>query len=212
MNIDTPTLLDQWWYALFSQVTDGLVTARSQQTRIPSQYVRDIQSGIGISDRRINLPTGIQVPNNTTKIEEETDDTGQIELAMAAAISEIKVIDPLSLDEAMKRPDKTKWEIVIKEELENLKRAGTWNIVERPREKNILKNKWVFRIKKNSLGEVKQYKARLVAKGYIQISGVNYYNTWAPVAKLRLIQLILATAAQNQWPIDMFNFHSADKV
>ena len=46
---------------------------------------------------------------------------------MAAAISEIEAIDPLSLDEVMKRPDETKWEIVIKEELENLKKAGTWN-------------------------------------------------------------------------------------
>ena len=51
----------------------------------------------------------------------------EIELAMAAAISEIEAIDPLSLDEVMKRPDETKWEIVIKEELENLKKAGTWN-------------------------------------------------------------------------------------
>ena len=52
-------------------------------------------------------------------------------------------------------------------------------------------------------------KARLVAKGFTQIFGVDYYDTWAPVAKLRLIQLILATAAQNQWPVDMFDFHSA---
>ena len=39
--------------------------------------------------------------------------------------------------------------------------------------------------------------------------GVDYYDTWAPVAKLGLIQLLLATAAQNGWPVDMFNFYSA---
>lgn len=56
---------------------------------------------------------------------------------MAAAISKIEAIDSLSL------MDKTKWEITIKEELENLKKAGTWIIVERPKEKNVVKNKWV---------------------------------------------------------------------
>ena len=53
------------------------------------------------------------------------------------------------------------------------------------------------------------YKARLVAKGLTQIFGVDYYNMWAPVAKLGSIRLILATAAQNQEPVDMFDFHSA---
>ena len=57
-------------------------------------------------------------------------------------------------------------------------------------------------------GKVEQYKARLVAKGFTQVFGVDYYDTWAPVAKLRLILLLLATAAQNGWPIDMFDFHS----
>ena len=108
-----------------------------------------------MSDGRINLPIGIQVPNSTTQIEEETDDTGQIELAMAVTISKIEAINPLSLDEAMKRLDKTKWEIMIKEELETIKKAGTWNTVERPKEKNVVKNKWVFRIKKDSQGKVK---------------------------------------------------------
>ena len=39
--------------------------------------------------------------------------------------------------------------------------------------------------------------------------GIDYYDTWAPVAKLGSIQFLLATATQNGWPIDMFNFHSA---
>ena len=42
----------------------------------------------------------------------------------------------------------------------------------------------------------------------MQVQGVDYYDTWAPVAKLRLIQFLLATAAQHRWPIDMFDFHS----
>ena len=128
---------------------------------------------------------------------------------MAAAVSEIEAIDPQSLEEAKRRPDWPKWQIAIKEELNALKKAGTWGIAERPKHQNIIRNKWVFRIKKDTAGKVERYKARLVAKGFTQVFGIDYYDTWAPVAKLRSILFLLATAAQNRWPVDMFDFHSA---
>ena len=145
----------------------------------------------------------------TTEDEEEAGDNTQIEHAMAAAVSEIEAIDPLSLEEARQRPDWPKWVTAIQEELATLKRSGTWEIVERPKERNIVKNKWVFRIKKDAAGKVERYKARLVAKGFTQVHGVDYYDTWAPVAKLASIQLFLAIASQHRWAIDMFDFHSA---
>jgi hypothetical protein len=60
------------------------------------------------------------------------------------------------------QPDKSKWEIAIQEELSNLWKARTWTIVERPKEKNIVKNKWIFRMKKDTAGKIEQYKVRLV--------------------------------------------------
>jgi Reverse transcriptase (RNA-dependent DNA polymerase) len=92
--------------------------------------------------------------------------------------------------------------------LKALETASTWKIIERPENRNIVKNKWVFRIKKNATGKIEQYKARLVTKGFMQVQRVDYYDTWAPVAKLRSICFLLATATQHRWPIDMFNFHS----
>ena len=88
-----------------------------------------------------NLPPGLQIPQLTAQNEEETEDTNQVELAMAAVVSKIKAINPQSLEEAMKRPDKLKWVVAIQEELESLQKAGTWKIVERPKERNIVKNK-----------------------------------------------------------------------
>jgi hypothetical protein len=67
----------------------------------------------------------------------------------------------------------------------------------------------VFRIKKDAAGKIERYKAWLVAKGFTQVYGVDYYDTWAPVAKLASIQTILAIAARNDWDIEMFDFHSA---
>ena len=78
---------------------------------------------------------------------------------MAAAVSEIEAINPQSLEEAKRRPDWPKWQIAIKEELNALKKAGTWGIAERPKHQNIVSNKWVFRIKKDAAGKVECYKA-----------------------------------------------------
>ena len=66
----------------------------------------------------------------------------------------------------------------------------------------------MFRIKKDAAGKIERYKARLIAKGFTQVFGVDYYDTWAPMAKLGSICLLLATAVQHGWPIDMFDFHS----
>jgi Reverse transcriptase (RNA-dependent DNA polymerase) len=76
-------------------------------------------------------------------------------------------------------------------------------VVERPKGRNIVKNKWVFRIKKDDTGKVERY------KGFTQVHGVDYYDTWAPVAKLASICLLLAITTQNNWTVDMFDFHSA---
>ena len=149
--------------------------------------MKEIQSGVGTADGRpgkTNLPHGMRISEPISEIEGETRDDGQIEHAMAAAISEVEAIDPQSLEEVMRRPDWPKWEIAIREELKALKEAGTWGIVERPKGRNIVRNKWVFRIKKDAAGRIERYKARLVAKGFTQVHGVDYYDTWAPVAKL----------------------------
>lgn len=87
--------------------------------------------------------------------------------------------------------------------------AGTWEVVERPDGVNVVDSKWVFRLKKDAEGRVLKWKARLVARGFTQIYGVDYFETFAPVARLSSIRFILAVAARNDWDIDMFDFHSA---
>ena len=60
-----------------------------------------------------NLPPGIKIPQQTTQSEGKTEDTSQVELAMAATVSKINAINPQSLEEAMKRPDISKWVVAI---------------------------------------------------------------------------------------------------
>ena len=62
-------------------------------------------------------------------------------------------------------------------------------------ETNVFGNQWVLHMKKNSAGKIEKHKACLVAKGFTQIYGINYYETYTPVARLSSFHLLLAIAA-----------------
>ena len=75
-----------------------------------------------------------------------------------------------------------------------LKAAGTWKLEEAPLGANIIGSKWVFKVKKDAMGNVICYKARLVTQGFSQIGGVDYDDTYTPVARLASLCTIIAMA------------------
>ena len=146
------------------------------------------------------------VDTGAARMDKEMVEVGSIEFAMAAMIAEVEALDLAMLEEVRRRMDWLKWDLVIKVELKVLKKAGTWGVIERLRGRNMCK--WVLHIKKDAAGKIKCYKAQLIAKGFTQVYGVDYYETFTPVSKLASIHTILTIAACNNWPIDMFDFHS----
>ena len=80
----------------------------------------------------------------------------------------------------------------MQEELNQFQRNDVWDLVPKPLQKNIIGIKWVFRNKLNEQGEVTRNKARLVAQGYSQQEGIDYTETFAPVARLEAIKLLLS--------------------
>jgi hypothetical protein len=127
---------------------------------------------------------------------------------MATVMDAAECLNP-TYEEAKRRSDWPKWQQAIKVELNSLERNGTWSVVKRPKEANVVDCKWVLRIKKNAAGEIEKYKARLVACGFTQIHGIDYYETYAPVARLASFRLLIAMVNRNGWPLDSFDFDSA---
>jgi len=77
----------------------------------------------------------------------------------------------------------------------------TWDLVDRPEGNKVIGVKWIYRTKLNANNSINKYKARLVVKGYAQIFGVNYSNTFALVARLDTIRLLLVIATQKGWKV-----------
>jgi reverse transcriptase-like protein len=86
------------------------------------------------------------------------------------------------------------WEKVIQDKLATLKATGTWRLEGAPPNANIISSKWVFKAKKDAAGNIAWYKAGLVAQGFSQIDGVNYDDTYTPVAHLVSSHAIIAMA------------------
>ncbi|KAG8473238.1 hypothetical protein CXB51_035235 [Gossypium anomalum] len=85
----------------------------------------------------------------------------------------------------------------------------TWDLVDRPDHKKVIGVKWVFRAKYNADGSLNKHKARLLMKGYSQQYGIDFIETFAPVARLDTIKLLFALAAQKQWRIHQLYVKSA---
>jgi hypothetical protein len=95
------------------------------------------------------------------------------------------------------------------EELENFERNQVWTLVDPPRDVNVIGTKWVFKNKQGEDGEVVRNKARLVAQGYSQVEGLDFGETFAPVARLEAIRILLAFAASKGFKLYQMDVKSA---
>jgi hypothetical protein len=82
----------------------------------------------------------------------------------------------------------------MNEELDQIEKNRTWELVPRPNVKNVFGTKWLYRNKLNEDGQIVRNKARLVCKGYAQVEGVDFEETFSHVARIESIGMFLAFA------------------
>jgi hypothetical protein len=117
----------------------------------------------------------------------------------------VSSIEPYMVEDALRDPD---WVLSMLEELNNFMRNEVWHLVPRPNQ-NVVGTKWVFRNKQDEHGVVTRNKARLVAKGYSQVKGLDFDETYAPVARLESIRILLAYATYHGFKLYQMDMKSA---
>ncbi|EOY05030.1 Cysteine-rich RLK (RECEPTOR-like protein kinase) 8 [Theobroma cacao] len=130
----------------------------------------------------------------------------QIEQPSTAPAAILSTDEPTNFHQAIKH---THWRDAMAKEISTLEENKTWVLSKLPLGKPAINSKWVYKIKYNPDGSVERYKARLVAKGYTQIEGVDFHETFAPVAKLVTVRCLLAVASVQNWELHQLDVNNA---
>ncbi len=118
----------------------------------------------------------------------------------------VSQVEPTSIKEAI---EDEHWILAMQEELNQFERNNVWELVPRPNDHSIIGTKWVFKNKLDESGIITRNKARLVAKGYNQEEGIDFEETYAPVARLEAIRLLLAYASSMDFKLYQMDVKSA---
>ncbi|GKV08051.1 hypothetical protein SLEP1_g19738 [Rubroshorea leprosula] len=118
--------------------------------------------------------------------------------ANIALIEASPVIEPENYEEAAQSIE---WRKAMEEEIKALKQNQTWELVPKPNDVKPVSCKWVYKVKTRPDGKIERYKARLVARGFSQQYGIDYDETFSPVAKINTVRVLLALAASKSWKL-----------
>ena len=115
-------------------------------------------------------------------------------------------VEPKIVKDALQDDD---WYKAMEEEIDQIEKNKTWSLVPKPADKNVIGTKWVFRNKLDENGEITRNKARLVFKGYAQEKGLDYGETFAPIARMKGVRTLLAYAAYKGFKVYQMDVQSA---
>ncbi|KAK4390398.1 Retrovirus-related Pol polyprotein from transposon TNT 1-94 [Sesamum angolense] len=140
------------------------------------------------------------------EIEEETPPRRTKLLSDIYETCNFIMLEPENFETAVKHKV---WVQAMEEEIKMIEKNNTWELADRPKDKEVIGVKWIYKTKLNADGSIQKHKARLVAKGYSQLPGIDYIETFAPVARLDTIRALIAIAANKKWKIYQMDVKSA---
>ncbi|GJU66908.1 integrase [Tanacetum coccineum] len=180
-------------------------TPRSTRVKLPSSRLQNYE---------VTLPPSVDharpVPDRTSSTVHSLsnyvsyNNFSASHMAFLAAVTSVN--EPKSFKEAMQ--DKN-WRDAMQREIKALEDNETWTLETLPEGKHAIDSKWVYKIKYKPTGEIERYKARLVARGFTQIEGVDYHDTFAPVAKLVTIRTLITVAVKKNWLLHQLDANNA---
>jgi hypothetical protein len=106
--------------------------------------------------------------------------------------------EPTCFEEDIQRKE---WADAMTKEYQSIMKNEVWEIVPRPKNKDVVSSRWIFKIKHATDGSIEKYKARFVAHGFSQKEGIDYEETFSPVARYTSIGTIIALAAKMKWKL-----------
>jgi hypothetical protein len=110
----------------------------------------------------------------------------------------IQEVEPTCFEQAV---GNLEWDNAMDEEMAALDAYATWELVVLPEDKKAIGCKWVYKVKHNVDGSMSRYKARLVTKGYVETYGIDYEDTYSPIAKMTTVRAIIARAVAKGWSL-----------
>lgn len=152
--------------------------------------------------------TQYQTRAQTTKAKESSSESLGL-MACLANAQDVDIAEPKTYNEAAKCFDWKKWEKGMKEECYSLHENNTWELVNRPPGRKVLRGKWVYKLKRGPSGEILRYKARWVVRGFEQEEGIDYNETFASVVKPMSYKTIFAFSAACDHEIEQMDIKTA---
>ncbi|GJT93972.1 zinc finger, CCHC-type containing protein [Tanacetum coccineum] len=167
----------------------------------PNDYVSvnsiiELRDAIFDEDRFTSIPRprGIIQPSSSKIAEDEVEGTRDKTLSQREYCFIIEE-DPRTLSEAMTSRDVAFWKEAVQSEIDSIMHNDTWELTDSPPGCKALGCKWILKKKMKVDGSIDKYKARLVIQGFRQKEGIDFFDTYAPVARISTIRLLLALAA-----------------
>ena len=117
--------------------------------------------------------------------------------------------EPENFTEAMSHDQKEKWLQAMKEEMESLQENHTYDLVNLPQGRRMLRNKWVYKLKTEEHNPQPRYKARLVVKSFSKKKGIDFEEIFSPVVKMSSIRVVLGIAASLNLEIEQLDVKTA---
>ena len=118
-----------------------------------------------------------------------------LQVGLAMIVTEVL---PITAKQAFESQHSAEWKVAMEDELGSMLSNKVYKLVNLPQGRRAIGCRWVFCVKENSSGDIERYKARLVAKGFSQKSGIDYSETFAPVARFDSVRIFLSFVADRK--------------